>query len=97
MERIEGSIHELGQIFSQLASLVSEQGEMITRLVFCRFHIKVLYFRIDSNVDDATVNIDAAHTELVRYFANISRNRWLIIKVLGTLMVFFVIFVVFLT
>lgn len=31
METIEGSISELGQIFAQLASLVSEQGEMITR------------------------------------------------------------------
>ncbi|KIH61040.1 Syntaxin [Ancylostoma duodenale] len=33
METIEGSISELGQIFAQLASLVSEQGEMITRVV----------------------------------------------------------------
>ena len=33
METIEGSISELGQIFAQLASLVSEQGEMITRFV----------------------------------------------------------------
>ncbi|KAK6016414.1 SNARE domain protein [Ostertagia ostertagi] len=67
METIEGSISELGQIFAQLASLVSEQGEMITR--------------IDSNVEDTAINIDAAHTELVKYFHNISKNRWLMIKV----------------
>lgn len=28
---IEGSLSELGNIFHQLSSLVSEQGEMITR------------------------------------------------------------------
>lgn len=83
MENIEGSISELGQIFTQLAGLVSEQGEIITR--------------IDSNVDEATMNIDAAHSELVKYFHNISKNRWLMIKVFGTLMIFFVIFVLFLT
>ncbi|RCN32273.1 SNARE domain protein [Ancylostoma caninum] len=83
METIEGSISELGQIFAQLASLVSEQGEMITR--------------IDSNVEDTAINIDAAHTELVKYFHNISKNRWLMIKVFGVLMVFFIIFVLFLT
>lgn len=33
MENIESSIAELGTIFRQLASLVSEQGEMITRFV----------------------------------------------------------------
>lgn len=30
---IEGSLSELGTIFHQLSSLVSEQGEMITRFV----------------------------------------------------------------
>lgn len=33
MEGIESSIAELGTIFRQLASLVSEQGEMITRFL----------------------------------------------------------------
>ncbi|KAJ1360097.1 putative syntaxin-5 [Parelaphostrongylus tenuis] len=83
METIEGSISELGQIFAQLASLISEQGEMITR--------------IDSNVEDVAINIDAAHTELVKYFHTISKNRWLMIKVFGILMVFFIVFVLFLT
>ncbi len=31
MESIESSIHQLGSIFRQLAHLVAEQGEMITR------------------------------------------------------------------
>ncbi|CAJ0939153.1 unnamed protein product, partial [Mesorhabditis belari] len=66
MALIEGSVSELGQIFSQLARLVSEQGEMIER--------------IDSNVEDTAINIDAAHTEILRYFHSISQNRWLMIK-----------------
>ncbi|MFH4976973.1 hypothetical protein AB6A40_003682 [Gnathostoma spinigerum] len=83
MENIESSISELGQIFRQLASLVSEQGEMITR--------------IDSNVEETSINIDAAHTELVKYFHSISQNRWLMIKIFGVLMIFFVIFIIFLS
>uniref|UniRef100_A0A914DRH9 t-SNARE coiled-coil homology domain-containing protein n=1 Tax=Acrobeloides nanus TaxID=290746 RepID=A0A914DRH9_9BILA len=83
METIESSISELGQIFSQLASLVSEQGEMITR--------------IDSNVEETAMNVEAAHHELLKYFNNISKNRWLIIKIFGVLMAFFVFFVIFMT
>ncbi|KAL3083005.1 hypothetical protein niasHS_010807 [Heterodera schachtii] len=83
MESIESSISELGTIFRQLATLVSEQGEMITR--------------IDSNVEESSLNVEAAHHELLKYFNNISRNRWLIIKVFGVLMAFFVFFVIFLT
>ncbi|CAK5027411.1 unnamed protein product [Meloidogyne enterolobii] len=83
MEGIESSIAELGTIFRQLASLVSEQGEMITR--------------IDSNVEDTALNVEAAHYELLKYFNNISRNRWLILKVFGVLMAFFIFFVIFMT
>uniref|UniRef100_A0A914ZPI4 t-SNARE coiled-coil homology domain-containing protein n=3 Tax=Parascaris univalens TaxID=6257 RepID=A0A914ZPI4_PARUN len=83
MENIESSISELGQIFRQLASLVSEQGEMITR--------------IDSNVEETSMNVEAAHTELVKYFHSISQNRWLMIKVFGVLIIFLIIFIIFLT
>lgn len=54
-------------------------------------------FRIDSNVEETAINIDSAHGEIVRYFHSISQNRWLMIKVFGVLMVFFIIFVMFLT
>ncbi|CAI2353864.1 unnamed protein product [Caenorhabditis sp. 36 PRJEB53466] len=61
MATIEGSISELGQIFSQLATLVSEQGEMITR--------------IDSNVEDTALNIDMAHTELTRFLQILAKTE----------------------
>jgi len=83
VQNIESSISELGQIFTQLSMLVAEQGEMITR--------------IDSNVEHTSLNVEAAHMELLRYFNTISKNRWLMLKVFGVLMAFFVIFVVFLT
>ncbi|GMR59173.1 hypothetical protein PMAYCL1PPCAC_29368 [Pristionchus mayeri] len=83
METIESSISELGQIFSQLAHLVAEQGESI--------------MRIDSNVEETSLNVDSAHSELVKYFHSISQNRWLMIKVFGVLIVFFIVFVLFLT
>ncbi|VDN05051.1 unnamed protein product [Thelazia callipaeda] len=81
MENIESSISELGQIFRQLASLVTEQGEMITR--------------IDSNVEETSLNVEVAHTELVKYLHSVSQNRWLIIKVFGILIFFFMVFIVF--
>uniref|UniRef100_A0A1I7Y8R2 t-SNARE coiled-coil homology domain-containing protein n=1 Tax=Steinernema glaseri TaxID=37863 RepID=A0A1I7Y8R2_9BILA len=83
MAQIEENISALGSIFSQLASLVSEQGEMITR--------------IDANVEETSMNVESAHVELLRYFNSISKNRWLMLKIFGVLMIFFVVFVVFLT
>jgi len=82
MENIESTIVELGQIFNQLAHMVQEQGEMVQR--------------IDSNVEEAALNVEAAHMELLKYFRNISNNRWLALKVFGILIVFFIIFIVFL-
>ncbi|KAK4468428.1 hypothetical protein MN116_007635 [Schistosoma mekongi] len=81
MQSIEHTIVELGQIFQQLATMVHEQDESIRR--------------IDANVDDAAISIEAGHSELIRYFRSISSSRWLMIKVFFVLIVFFVIFVVF--
>lgn len=81
MQSIESTIVELGTIFNQLATMVQHQEEMITR--------------IDTNVNDANLNVEAAHENLLRYFHTISNNRWLMIKVFGVLFFFFVIFVMF--
>ena len=50
-------------------------------------------FRIDANVNDADISIGAAHTELVKYFQSVTSNRWLMIKIFGILILFFIIFV----
>ncbi|XP_066244729.1 syntaxin-5 [Euwallacea similis] len=82
MQNIESTIVELGGIFQQLAHMVKEQEEMVER--------------IDTNVQDAELNIEAAHAQIVKYFKSVSSNRWLMIKVFGVLIFFFIFFVVFL-
>lgn len=81
MRTIESTIVELGQMFTQLATMVKEQEELV--------------HRIDANVDEAEMNVEAAHHEILKYFKAISSNRMLMIKVFGIMIVFFVIFVVF--
>ncbi|XP_001602477.1 syntaxin-5 [Nasonia vitripennis] len=81
MQNIESTIVELGGIFQQLAHMVKEQEEMVER--------------IDSNIEDAEINVSAAHTEILKYFQSVTNNRWLMIKIFGVLIFFFIFFVVF--
>jgi len=53
--------------------------------------------RIDSNVQDAELSIEAAHTQILRYFQSVTSNRWLMIKIFGILIFFFIFFVVFIS
>ncbi|XP_030825885.1 syntaxin-5 [Camarhynchus parvulus] len=82
MHNIESTIVELGSIFQQLAHMVKEQEETIQR--------------IDSSVEDAQLNVEAAHGEILKYFQSVSSNRWLLVKIFLILIVFFIVFVVFL-
>ncbi|RWS26252.1 lon protease-like protein [Leptotrombidium deliense] len=66
MQSIESTIVELGTIFNQLATMVQQQEEIITR--------------IDTNVADTSLNVEAAHESLLRYFQTVNSNRWLILK-----------------
>jgi syntaxin 5 len=81
MQSIESTIVELGTIFNQLATMVQQQEEMITR--------------IDANVNDTSLNVEAAHESILRYFQSVTNNRWLMFKVFGVLFVFFLVFVMF--
>ncbi|KAI3583072.1 t-SNARE [Fusarium oxysporum f. sp. albedinis] len=75
IEAIEKTIGELGSIFGQLATMVSEQSEMIQR--------------IDANTEDVVDNVEGAQRELLKYWNRVSSNRVLIAKMFGTLMIFF--------
>lgn len=75
IESIESTISELGQIFSQLAHMVAEQRETVQR--------------IDDNVMDVVDNVGGAQRELLKYYASVSSNRWLMLKIFGVLIVFF--------
>jgi syntaxin 5 len=74
IESIETTIAELGQIFNQLANMVAEQRETVQR--------------IDADTLDIASNVGGAQRELLKYYASISSNRWLMLKVFGVLIVF---------
>lgn len=74
IESIESTIAELGQIFTQLATMVAEQRETVQR--------------IDADTSDIASNVSGAQRELLKYYASISSNRWLMMKVFGVLIVF---------
>ncbi|EEY15829.1 syntaxin-5 [Verticillium alfalfae VaMs.102] len=74
IEAIEKTIGELGSIFGQLATMVSEQSEMIQR--------------IDANTEDVVDNVEGAQKELLKYWGRVSSNRWLVAKMFGGLMIF---------
>jgi len=79
IESIESTIAELGQIFTQLANMVAEQREQVQR--------------IDADTVDIANNVQGAQRELLKYYASISSNRWLMMKVFGVIIVFFLIFI----
>lgn len=75
IESIESTISELGQIFGQLAHMVAQQGETVQR--------------IDDDVMHVSDNVEGARRELLKYYASIANNRWLMLKIFGVLIVFF--------
>ncbi|XP_073949465.1 syntaxin 5 isoform X1 [Choristoneura fumiferana] len=80
MHNIESTIVELGGIFQQLAHMVKEQDEAIGR--------------IDTNIQEAEMNVEAGHREIMKYFQSVTGNRALMFKVFGVLIFFFIFFVV---
>eukprot|EP00898_Chlorokybus_atmophyticus_P005404 jgi/Chlat1/5865/Chrsp4S06381 len=81
LQNVESTIAELSSIFTQLATMVAQQGEVA--------------IRIDENMDETLANVDNAQTHLLKYLSRLSSNRWLIMKVFFVLIMFLVIFVVF--
>ncbi|SGZ53805.1 CIC11C00000005790 [Sungouiella intermedia] len=79
VETIEATINEVGNLFQQLATMVTEQGETIQR--------------IDQNVEDIDMNIMGAQRELLKYYAHILNNRWFFLKIFGVLLFFFFLWV----
>ena len=44
--------------------------------------------RIDADVVDIASNVSGAQRELLKYYASIASNRWLMLKIFGVLIVF---------
>ncbi|KAL5559226.1 hypothetical protein UlMin_035437 [Ulmus minor] len=81
LQNVESTIHELSTIFNQLATLVSQQGEIA--------------IRIDENMDDTLTNVEGAQGALLKYLNSISSNRWLMIKIFFVLIFFLMVFLFF--
>ena len=81
LQNVESTIHELGTIFNQLATLVSQQGEIA--------------IRIDENMDDTLSNVEGAQGALLKYLNSISSNRWLMMKIFFVLIFFLMVFLFF--
>jgi syntaxin 5 len=79
IDMISQTINELGSMFVQLAQMVQEQGEQIQR--------------IDADTEDVLENVEGAQAELLKYLSRVSGNRWLIAKMFGVLMIFFLLWV----
>ncbi|RIA81015.1 t-SNARE [Glomus cerebriforme] len=79
IESIESTIAELGNIFQQLATMVAEQRETVQR--------------IDANTDDIQTHVEGAQKELLKYYASISSNRWLMVKIFAVIIFFFLVFI----
>ncbi|KAG0051008.1 hypothetical protein BGZ83_004225 [Gryganskiella cystojenkinii] len=78
IEAVESTLQELGGIFQQLAQMVAEQRDTVQR--------------IEANTDDIELNINEAQNQLLRYYRNLSSDRWLMIKVfLAIIFVFLVV------
>eukprot|EP00475_Leptophrys_vorax_P032870 TRINITY_DN51236_c0_g1_i1.p1 TRINITY_DN51236_c0_g1~~TRINITY_DN51236_c0_g1_i1.p1 ORF type:complete len:224 (-),score=64.72 TRINITY_DN51236_c0_g1_i1:30-701(-) len=81
VEQIEQTIQELGQMYQKLATIVAMQGETA--------------IRIDDNVTTALDHVTGGHRELLKMMDSVTSNRWLILKVFVTLILFAIFFIIF--
>ncbi|XP_043702498.1 syntaxin-31 [Telopea speciosissima] len=81
LQNVESTISELGGIFTHLATMVAHQGE--------------LAIRIDDNMEESLVNVEGAHSALLKHLNRISSNRSLLIKIFAVLIFFLIVFIFF--
>ncbi|KAE8722806.1 Syntaxin-31 [Hibiscus syriacus] len=74
LQNVESTISELGGIFTHLATMVAQQGE--------------LAIRIDEDMDQSLANVEGARSALLRHLNQISSNRWLLIKIFAAIIFF---------
>uniref|UniRef100_A0A1J3D6L8 Syntaxin-31 n=1 Tax=Noccaea caerulescens TaxID=107243 RepID=A0A1J3D6L8_NOCCA len=81
LHSVESTITELSGIFTHLATMVTQQGE--------------LAIRIDDNMDDSLANVEGARSALLQHLTRISSNRWLMIKIFAIIILFLIVFLFF--
>ena len=75
--QVESAIAELGQMFGKMATLVSQQQEIVDK--------------IDDDVEMSMMKVDAGTQEIQKVFDIVQSNRGLIFKIFG-LLIFFILF-----
>ena len=75
--QVESAIVELGQMFGKMASLVSQQQELVDK--------------IEDDVESSMVQVQAGAEEIQKVFEIVQSNRGLIFKIFG-LLIFFILF-----
>jgi syntaxin 5 len=81
MSQVESNIVELGTIFQKLAVMVNEHRDMVQR--------------VEDNVEDANTNLTLSLATLTDTLQNLQTNRALMAKVLGILVLFIIMFIIF--
>jgi syntaxin 5 len=70
----------MGELFSQMVSLVSAQNEVVAR--------------IEDDVEEGLVNSKVAHTHIENVYSLTKANRGMIVKIFALLLFFILLFVV---
>jgi len=81
MSQVESNIVELGTIFNKLAVMVNEHRDMVQR--------------VEDNVEDANSNLNLSLATLTDTLQNLQTNRTLAMKVLGIVVLFIMMFIIF--
>lgn len=81
MAQVEATIVELGPLFTRMAGLVAEQGEVLAR--------------IDADIDEAHTNVEEGASELGKYLKSVQANRGFILKLFGVLLFVILLFGIF--
>ncbi|XP_047320137.1 syntaxin-31 [Impatiens glandulifera] len=82
LQNVESTISELSGIFTHLATMVAQQGE--------------LAIRIDDNMEESLTNVDNARSALGKHLTQIRSNRGLMIKIFAIIIFFLLLFIFFL-
>jgi len=80
VESIEKTIVEIGEMYTQLSTMIHQQEELV--------------LRIDDNMDTALENVDGGHKELIKYFNDKSNSTWLFVKIFGVVIFFVLLFLI---
>lgn len=81
MSQVEAQIVEVGTIFQKLAVMVNEHRDMV--------------MRVEDNVEEANTNLNLSLAALTDTLQNLQTNRALLAKVMGIVVLFIIMFIIF--